>query len=59
MKINFRKMASNKHSRRIENFVRRKCYTEDISKDQGKRGNFNKSCKNFKIADGHLTCKGK
>ena len=59
--MNFRQMASNKHVdlRKTENFVRSKCYPEDISKDKGKKANFTKSCKNFKIADGHLTCKGK
>ena len=28
-----------------------------ISKDKGKKHNFRKPCKNFKIVDGHLTCK--
>ena len=51
LKINFRKMASNKHVdlRKIENFVR--------SKEN--RTNFRKPCKNFKIVDQHLTSKGK
>ena len=59
--MNFRKMASNKHIvlGKIENFVRTKYCLEDISIDKGKRGNFRKSCKNFKIIDGHLTYKGK
>ena len=54
-------MVSHKHVdlRKIENFVRNKCYPEDISKDEGKKANFRKSCKNFKIIDGHLTYKGK
>ena len=54
-------MASNKHVdlRKIENFVRSKCYPEDISKDKGKKANFRKSCKNFKIVDGYLTYKGR
>ena len=58
LKINFRKIASNKHVdlRKIENFVRRKFYPEDISKDKGRKANFRKSCK---IVDGHLTYKGK
>ena len=45
----FRKIASNKHVdlRKIENFVTSKCYSEDISKDKGKKANFRKSCKNF------------
>ena len=30
-----------------------------ISKDKGKKDNFRKPCKNFKIVDGHLTCKWK
>ena len=54
-------MASNKHVglRKIENFVRSKYYSEDISKDEGKRAHFRKFCKNFKIVDGHLIYKGK
>ena len=50
-------MARNKHIdlRKTENSVRSKCYLEDISKDKGKKANFRKSCKNFKIVDGHLT----
>ena len=61
MKINYRKIASNKHVdlRKIENIVRSKCHPEDILKDKGKKANFRKSCKNFKIVDGHLTYKGK
>ena len=40
-----RKMASNKQIdlRKIENFVRSKCYPADISKDKGKKANFRKS----------------
>ena len=54
-------MASNKHVhlKRIENFVRSEYYSEDISIGKRKRGNFRKSCKNFKIVDEHLTYKGK
>ena len=54
-------MASNKHVdlRKTENFARSKCYLEDVSKDKGKRANFRKYCKHFKIRDGHLTYKGK
>ena len=54
-------MVSNKQldSRKTENFVRSKCYPEDISKDKGKKANFRKSCKNFKIVDGRLTYKEK
>ena len=54
-------MASNKHVdlRKIENFVRSKYYSEDILIDKRKRGNFRKSCKNFKIIDGDLTYKRK
>ena len=54
-------MASNKNvfSRKIKNFVRSKCYPGDISKDKGKKANFRKSFKNFKIADGHLGYKRK
>ena len=49
-------MASTKHVdlRKIENFVSSKWHPEDISKDK-KKANFSKSCKNFKIVDGHLT----
>ena len=59
--MNFGKMASNKHIvfGKIENFVRSKYCLEDISIDKGKRDKFRKSCKNFKIIDGHLTYKGK
>ena len=37
--MNFRQMASNKHVdlRKTENFVRSKCYPEDISKDKGRK----------------------
>ena len=62
LKINFREMASNKHFdlRKIENYVRSKCYPEDISKDKLKKANFRKSWKNFKIGHGHhLTNNGK
>ena len=54
-------MANNKHIdfRKIKNFVRSKSYPEDISKNKGKKANFGKSSKNFKIIDGHLTYKGK
>ena len=54
-------MANNKHIdlRKIRNFVRRKSYPEDISKNKGKKANFGNSSKNFKIIDGHLTYKGK
>ena len=54
-------MASNKpvDLRKTDNFVRSKCYPEDKLKDKGKKANFRKSCKNFKIVDGHLTYKGK
>ena len=61
MKINFRKIGSNKHVdlRKIENFVRNKFYPEEMPKVKGKKDNFRKSCKTFKIFDGHLTYKGK
>ena len=60
MKINIRKIASNKDFdlRKIENFVRSKCYPEDRSKDEGKKANFRKSYKNFKIVNMNRT-KGK
>ena len=44
---------------KIENFARSKYYPEDISKDKGKRANFRKFCKNFKIVEWHLTYKEK
>ena len=51
LKMNFRKMASNRHvdMRKIENFVRSK----------GKTATFRKPCKNFKIFDEILTYKEK
>ena len=54
-------MANNKDIvfRKIRNFVKRKSYPEDISKNKGKKANFGNSSKNFKIIDGHLTYKGK
>ena len=55
-------MESNKHVdlRNLEIFVRSKCYPEDILKDTGKKANFRKSSKNFKIIhEHHLTYKGK
>ena len=54
-------MARNKQIdlRKIENFVGNNCYLEDISKGKGKKANFRKSCKCFKIVDGYLTGKGK
>ena len=54
-------MVSDKYAdlRKTENFIRSKCYPEDISKDKRRRANFRKSCKNFKIVDGHLIYKGK
>ena len=41
LKINFRKIASNKHVdlRKIENFVRSECFPEDIPKVKGKKAN--------------------
>ena len=61
LRINFGKMAGNKYVdlRKIGNFVRNKCCPEDISKDKGKKADFKKSFENFKIADGHITYKGK
>ena len=46
-------MGSNKHVdlRKTENFLRSKCYPEDMSKDKGKKANFRKSFKNFNIVD--------
>ena len=50
-------MASTKFVdlRKIENFT----YLERISKGKVKRANFRISLKKFRIADGHLTYKGK
>ena len=44
-------MASSKQIdlKKIENFVRSKCYTEYVSKGKGKIANFKKSLKNFKV----------
>ena len=44
-------MASNKHVdlRNTEKFLRSKFYPEDMSKAKGKKANFKKSCKKFKI----------
>ena len=44
-------MASSKQIdlKKIENFVRSKCYTEYVSKDKGKIANLKKSLKNFKV----------
>ena len=46
-------------SGKIDNFFRSKYYSEDISKDKGKRANLRKSCEDFKVVDGYLTCIGK
>ena len=63
LKINFRKIASNKQVdlRKIESFVRSKCFPEDIPKVKGKKANTRilKPLKSFKIFDGHLTYKEK
>ena len=62
LKIKFRKIATNKYVdlRKIENSVRSKSCPEDILKDKGKKVNFRKSSKNFKIVHGHhRTYKGK
>ena len=61
MKTNYRKMASNERVdlTKIENIIRSKCYHEDISKDKGKKANFIKSYKNFKIVEGHVIFKEK
>ena len=61
LKIDFRRMVRNKHVdlKKIVKFVRSKWYLEHTSKDKGKKANFIKSCKNFKVTDGHhLTYKG-
>ena len=52
-------MVSNKHYdlRKTENFIRSKCYPEDISNNK-KKDNFRKSCKKLKTVDGHLIYKG-
>ena len=47
--------GKNIKNRKIENFVRSKYYPDDILKERKKKANFRKSCKNFKIVDGHLT----
>ena len=57
LKGNFRMMTSNKrvHFRENRKIVRIKSYPEDALKDKGKKASFRKSCKSFKIVDGHLT----
>ena len=54
--MNFRKIASNEQVelRKIENFVISKCYPDHVLKDKGKKANFRKTSKNFKIVDGNL-----
>ena len=42
----------------IENYIRNKTHPEKL-KDKGRKANFRKAYKNFTIADGHLTYKGK
>ena len=56
LKVNFRKIASNEQVewRKIENFVISKCYPDHVLKDKGKKANFRKTSKNFKIVDGNL-----
>ena len=46
-------MASNKHLvlSKIENFVKSKCYPENVSKDKERKANFRKSCKSFLTLD--------
>ena len=51
LKINFRKIASNKH---VD--LRKR---EIIVRSEEKRTSFRKPCKNFKIVDQHLTSKEK
>ena len=38
----------------VEEFLRRKIYPKEITKDKGKKSNFRRTCKNFLIKDGEL-----
>ena len=53
-------MASNKQvdQKQTLNFVISKCYP-DAAKDKGKKTDFKKLCRNFKVVDRHLTYKRK
>ena len=53
-------MASNKQvdQKQTANFVISKCYP-DVAKDKGKKTDFKKSFRNFKIVHRHLTYKRK
>ena len=57
----FRKVARNKYIdwRKTKNFVRSKCYPEDISNGERKKTDFRKYSKNYNIIDGDLTYSGK
>ena len=61
MKKKFKKIASNKHVylRKIENFVRGKCFPEDTPKGKKANGRILKSLRAVKIFGGHLKYKGK
>ena len=43
----------------VEEFVRNKTYPKGILKDKGKKSNFRKACKNFRIVNGDLMYKEK
>ena len=38
----------------VEEYLRRKVYPEEISKDRGKKANFRRTCKNFSPKNGEL-----
>ena len=43
----------------VEEFVRNKTYPKGILKGKGKKSNFRKACKNFRIVNGDLMYKEK
>ena len=38
----------------MEEFLRRRIYPMNISKDKGKRANFRRTCRNFSLKNGEL-----
>ena len=38
----------------VEEFLRRKTYPTEISKDRGKKANFRRNCRNFSLKSGEL-----
>ena len=50
-------MARHFDLEQIEEFVRSKCYPEDVKGDKGKKRNFWRACENFTIVNGQLMYK--